>query len=206
VPKFANQICSLVLNHRRAAIGDYLEARKHQSSRDSLIPLFDLDSRLSLWERSLHPAFSYSKRNLYKQLIVEQQPAFIFINALYHQCRLVLHSSMVPQFSGLSTDESISTEIINVSARTALKAAQSISELGSDLIALDWEISRIAPFVGYCTYCSASIHIVFLFSQNEALSALAKKRLVSNLNVLCAMKDYWSNLERLVRYSSPLLA
>jgi hypothetical protein len=35
-------------------------------------------------------------------------------------------------------------------ARVAHKRAQAISELGGDLLALDWEFSRIASFVGYC--------------------------------------------------------
>lgn len=161
--------------------------------------------KLSNWSRSLYPVFAYSKRNLYKQLVIEQQAAYIFVHALYHQCCLVLHSSLVPQFSGLSADNSISVEAINVSARVAHRHAQAISDLGSDLVALDWEFSRIAPFVGYCMYVSASVHIVFLFSHNSALAVLAKTRLVSNLKVLSALKGYWSNLERLVRIppSSP---
>jgi hypothetical protein len=130
--------------------------------------------------------------------VVEQQPNYVLVHALHYQCCLVLHSSLVPQFSGLSLDPSISVELINVSARVALKYAQLISELGSDLIALDWEYSRIPPFVGYCIYGSASIHIVFLFSRNESLSALARTKLISNLKVLKSMKSYWTNLERLV--------
>jgi hypothetical protein len=112
---------------------------------------------------------------------------------------MVLHSSLVPHFSGLSADNRISVEAINVSARVAHKRAQAISELGDHLLALDWEFSRIAPFVGYCMYVSASINIVFLFSRNSALAVLAKSRLVSPLKVLIALKAYWSNLERLVR-------
>ena len=135
---------------------------------------------------------------------MEQQPAYIFVHALHYQCCLVLHSSLVPQFSGLSIDASVSVEVVSVSARVALRNAQAISELGSDLIALDWDLSRIAPFVGYCIYVSASIHIVFLFSRNEALAALARIRLISNLKVLSAMKGSWSNLERLVHMHSPL--
>ena len=96
-------------------------------------------------------------------------------------------------------DNTVSVEAINVSARVAHKHAQAISDLGGDLVALDWEFSLIAPFVGYCMYVSASIHIVFLFSQNSALAVLAKTRLVSNLKVLGVLKGYWSNLERLVR-------
>lgn len=186
-------------NRCRAAVEDYLEARQYKSTREGLADLFDLDARLSAWSAALHPYLTYSKRNLYKQLVVDQEPSYIFVHALHHQCCLVLHSSLVPQFSGLSLDSSISNEVINVSAKVALKHAKAISELGSDLISLDWDFSRVAPFVGYCVYVSASIYIVFLFSQNEGLATLAKSSLVVNLKVLKAMKGYWSNLERMVR-------
>ena len=182
----------------RAAIEDYLERRQRQSTEECLADLFNLDARLSAWTTTLYPSLTYSKRNLYKQLVVDQEPSYIFIHALHHQCFLVLHSSLVPQFSGLSLDSSVSSEVVNVSARVALKHAKAISELGSDLIALDWDFSCVAPFVGYCIYVSASIYIVFLYSQNDGLASLAKSNLVINLKVLKAMKGYWSILERMV--------
>jgi hypothetical protein len=141
---------------------------------------------------------TYSKRNLYEQLVVHHQPVYIFTHALHQQCRLVLHSSLVPQFCGVSLLDSVPVELISVSARVALRSAQSLSELGADLMALDWNFAQVAPFVGYCMYVSASIHIVFLFSQNEALATLARTKLISNVKVLKSMKTYWANLERLV--------
>ncbi|KAG9240843.1 hypothetical protein BJ878DRAFT_523870 [Calycina marina] len=180
-----------------AAIEDYLERRQYKTTKECLADLFDLDARLSAWTAALHTTLTYSKRNLYKQLVVDQEPTYIFVHALHHQCYLVLHSSLVPQFSGLSLDSSVSSEAVNVSARIALKHAKAISELGSDLIALQWDFSRVAPFVGYCMYVSASVYIVFLFSQNEGLASLAKTNLVVNLKVLKAMKGYWSILERM---------
>lgn len=180
-----------------------MEAREFKSTKEGLADLFDLDARLSAWSTALHPSLTYSKRNLYKQLVVDQEPSYIFVHALHHQCCLVLHSSLVPQFSGLSLDSSVSNEAVYVSARVALKHAKAISELASDLIALDWDFSRVPPFVGYCIYVSASIYVVFLFSQNEGLATEAKSNLIVNLKVLQAMKGYWSILERMVGREPP---
>ena len=182
----------------RAAIGDYIAARPKQSSAERLAELFRLDQLLTTWSRSLHPSISYSKRNLYRQLVIEQQPTYVFVHSLHHQCWLALHISMVPQFSGLPVDHNVSPELVTASAMVALKHARAISKLCSDLIALDWDFYRLAPFVGYCIYVSASIHIVFLFLDNERLSRLAQRMLASNLRVLRAVKPYWFNLDRLV--------
>ena len=166
--------------------------------RDFLADLFGLEGELSVWLARLPEPFVYSKRNLYQQLVVKQQPVYIFVHALYHQCRLVLHSSLVPQFSGLHLQDKLPLEAIILSARIAFKSAQGISELGADILALDWDPGQIAPFVGYCMYVSASIHITHLFSRDASLAALARANLISNLKLLWSMKLYWTNLQRLV--------
>ncbi|OAA66929.1 Transcription factor [Niveomyces insectorum RCEF 264] len=180
-----------------AAVGDYVAAQSKQSTSQRLAEFCRLEQLLSTWCKNLHPSVTYSKRNLYKQLVVDQQPTYIFVHALYHQCWLALHISMVPQFSGLPVGPTISPALVTASAMVALKHARAVSRLCTDLIALDWDIHRVAPFVGYCIYVSASIHIVFLFLKNERLANLARMQLASNLRVLRGMKPYWSNLDRL---------
>lgn len=164
--------------------------------------LFEIEGQLSKWSAQLHETLKYSKRNLYEQLVVNQQPVYVFFHVLYHQCRLVLHSSLVPKFSGLRSPETIPTEVTSLSARIALMSAQKISEIGANLLALDWPASQIPSFVGYCMYVSASVHITLLSSRDVALATLAKTNLISSLKVLLAVKEYWTNLERLV--SAPL--
>ena len=173
------------------------------SGREWLTELFELEGRLSIWSSQLPEPLRYSKRNLYEQLVVLQQPVYTFVHALYHQCRLVLHSSLVPKFSGIYLDKAIPQEATAVSARIALKSAQRISELGADLLALDWDPSQIASFVGYCMYVSASIHIAFLCSRDTSLATPARSNLIASIKLLKSMKMYWTNLERLVSYSFP---
>lgn len=162
--------------------------------------LFEIEGQLSKWASQLHETFKYSKRNLYEQLVVHQHTVYIFVHALYHQCRLVLHSSLVPKFGGLRLPETIPSEATSLSARIALTSARKISELGADLLALDWHPSQIPSFVGYCMYVSASIHITLLSSRDVSLSALARGNLISSLKLLASVKMYWTNLERLVSH------
>ena len=176
-----------------------MDSRMRLSTRDWLADLIDLEGQLATWRSRLPASMQYSKRNLYEQLVVSQQPGYVFIHTLYHQCRLVLHSSLIPQFSGLDCHQSVPLEATSVSARIALQSAQAISSIGADLLALDWDPIQAAPFTGYCMYCSASIHIAVLGSKDETLKALARTNLIPNLKILKTMKVYWANLERLVR-------
>jgi len=176
----------------------HIRSIHRSSATEWMARLFEIEGQLSKWLAQLHETFKYSKRTLYEQLVVNQQPVFVFVHALYHQCRLVLHSSLVPKFGGLRLPEAIPSEATSLSARIALISAQKLSEIGTDLLALDWPTSQIPSFVGYCMYVSASIHITLLSSRDPSLSAIARSHLISSLKVLVSVKMYWTNLERLV--------
>ena len=123
---------------------------------------------------------------------------YVFVHALYHQCRLVLHSALVPRFSGLHLHHRLPPEASSLSARIALGSVQALSEIGADLLALDWDPAQIPAFVGYCMYVGASINVTLLGSRDAALAAHARTNLASNLRLLKSLKVFWTNLERLV--------
>lgn len=89
-------------------------------------------------------------------------------------------------------------EAARISAHIALKNAFAISDLGADMMALEWDFAKVAPFVGYCMYVSATIQIALVHSSEETLRSSARKGLISCLTVLKSMKMYWKNLQQLV--------
>jgi hypothetical protein len=182
----------------RAKIRHLLNSRTQSPAREWLTDVYELDSQLLLWRSGLSGQLSYTKRNLYEQPVINHQSLFILLHALYHQCRTVLHSSLVPQFSGLPLPETVPVAFINVSARVALRSAQEISSLGADLLALDWDPTRIPGFVGYCMYVSASIQIAVLGCTDSPLKDCAWTSLVSNMKWLTSMQIYWLHLGKLV--------
>ena len=123
---------------------------------------------------------------------------YIFIHTLYHQCRLVLHTALVPQFCGLHLHENLPSEATGLSARIALKSALKISEMAADLLALDWDPAQIPSFVGYCLYVSGTILITLVHSRDSMLATLAAEHFSPTFKLLKLMKVYWINLERLV--------
>lgn len=98
----------------------------------------------------------------------------------------------------MALQESTPVEAVQISAHIALKNALAISDLAADLIALDWDPTRVAPFVGYCMYVSASIQIGLMHSPKDRMRSGTRKSLTSCLTVLKLIRPYWRNLQRLV--------
>ena len=90
---------------------------------------------------------------------------------------------------------------MRTSARNALKSATAISNIAEDLLALKYDVSRLAPFAGYCMYTAASIQVALLASNNVLVAAAAQKSLSCCLAVLKSLKVHWANLEGLVSTS-----
>ncbi|KAJ8606770.1 hypothetical protein MRB53_040696 [Persea americana] len=168
------------------------------SSKDCIADLFDLDEKLTQWYSNLDSSLIYTKRNLYQMLVVNEQHLYTLTHTMYHLCRLVLHTSLVPQFSGQHTFENMPVEVLSTCAKVGVKSAQAISDMCADLIALEWEPARIVPFFGYCAYVSASTLVVLLHSSDKSMAASARAKLRSNIVILKSMKCYWVSLERLV--------
>lgn len=163
-----------------------------------LADLFSLDAKLSTWAKSLPSSLTYSKSNLHEQLAVMRQPVYTLVHVLYHQCRLVLHASLVPQFNGTALQDSTPAEAVQMSAQVTLKSAHAVSDLAADVLALDWDPASLAPFLGYTMYTAATVHLPFVASRDQRLREKARKHLTASLRLLKSMKPFWRNLEKLV--------
>jgi hypothetical protein len=123
---------------------------------------------------------------------------------MYHQCRLVLHSSLVPRFSGITLETAVPGEAVRLSAHIALNSALAISQIAADLLALEWDAAQMAPFLGYATYVAASVFISLIFANDAKLKKSSRTGLAHSLRLLRQMKPYWSNLDKLVSPSKNL--
>ncbi|KAL1909926.1 hypothetical protein Sste5344_004114 [Sporothrix stenoceras] len=170
--------------------------RRSFPRREAWVNAFSLQTDIANWASQLHPDLTYSKRNLYRQLVVNQQPIYAMLHALHHQCYLVLSASLVPHFSGLVMARDMPREVVQMSAAVALRSARSLSELGAHLLALEWDPAHIAPFVGYCMYVAASVQISVL-PKSSTGSGAAWGNMINCLKLLKLMKLYWAVLDKL---------
>lgn len=165
---------------------------------EAMTQLFILDQQLTERYSDLPASMTYTRGNLNEFCNLQKYPWFVAMHAIYHQSKIVLHSTMVPHFSGIPLQNAVPRAAVRTSARTALEGAKLMSEMAADLNSLNIDAARLPPFTGYCMYVSASILIAFISSKDEALAATARSGLVSVLKVLEPMKMCWKNLDKLV--------
>lgn len=171
---------------------DFVQTKGSRPAQEIVTNLLTLDQALNAWNSRLPPSFYYSKRNLFEYLVVKEQFSYVRAHALFHQCRLVLHSSIVPRFGGRASRGDFSIDVVRSSARSVLESAKQLSVLADNLAALEWEPASLTPFFGWAMYASAAIHLLSP-ARPDALAAAH-----SSLRVLNAMKSFWPHLNVLV--------
>lgn len=171
---------------------DFVQTKGASPAHKMVSDLITLDQELNAWTSSLPSSFHYNKRNLFEYLVVKGQFGYVSAHALFHQCRLVLHASIVPRFGGRVPRDALPIDVVRSSARSVFESAKQLSVIANDLAALEWEPASLSPFFGWAMYASAAIHLLTP-AQPDALSAAN-----SSLRVLKGMKPYWQHLNVLV--------
>lgn len=182
----------------RARIRDHIASRRTSAANEILTNMLNLQQDLNEWLTTLPSSMTYSKKNLFEQIIHKQESLFGTLHAMQHHSRLVLHSSLLPRFGG-SLSSSLPAEAVKMSTEATVRSAQALAELAGDLLAFNCNFQAMPPYLGYCMYVAGSIHVTMVNS--TALGELARRNLSLNLAVLQAMKPFWTILDRLVSVS-----
>lgn len=191
---------------------DYVESRSRITAKQVMLDLFvsdnlldrrlhlthnqDLDQWLSSFISTLSPGLTYSKRNLYEQVVVKRQTLFPVLHSVLLQCRMVLHTSGLPQSGDICNG--VSSQAVNISSTTALQAADAVATIADDMLFLELDPTQFAPVLGHCMYIAANVHIRFVSSKDAALASSARKGMISTLCILKRMKPFYMSLQQLV--------
>jgi hypothetical protein len=133
---------------------------------------------------ALPESLKYSPENLKLHETENMANQFLFLHIAIQQNILFMNRVAVTNQGGHS--DCPKAFVTRAGAKT-YAAANKISELLKDsesyLIA--------APFVGYCSFSSSTVHILGIFSGNPAMEATSKRNLATNVKFLSKMKRYW---------------
>lgn len=134
----------------------------------------------------LPDGLKYSAENLHLHDTEGMANQFVFLHISIQQNILFMNRFAVSSPAGLSQAD-VPTTFVTKAGAKAFAASNRVSELLRDaeshLIA--------APFVGYCAFLSATVHIFGIFSGNTTVEMSAKKNLTTNVKFLQKMKRYW---------------
>ncbi|OAA79265.1 Fungal transcriptional regulatory protein [Akanthomyces lecanii RCEF 1005] len=139
---------------------------------------------------------------------LEAQNLCLFHDAIYHQCQVVLHSLLVPLFSGIPGDRNLDnhrqTQI--KAAETVLSHADRFAELLVPYLHGDEDVSRLPPLLGYGAFV---VSMVFLSTEaarrnqppaegsvnaNKTSDRLRAVKVITRL--LDTLRAYWRALQQ----------
>lgn len=135
---------------------------------------------------SLPDSLTYNSDNLQLHDTENMTNQFLFLHIAIQQNILFLHRVAVAT-PGSSVAQDIPKTFVSQAGAKTFEAANRISDLLRD--AEPYLVA--APFVGYCAFSCATIHVIGIFSGNASVEAASKKNLTVNVKYLSKMKRYW---------------
>ncbi|PWY90968.1 hypothetical protein BO70DRAFT_82279 [Aspergillus heteromorphus CBS 117.55] len=126
------------------------------------------------------------------------------LQALYHQCRALPHLTM---FMFLQQTPPSPAEYKQLCARIATRHLNAFAETVTEFLSLrSANAAAVPPYVAYCAFLTASIHLGYLSLVQPSLSgagaspqtALVKRWALSSLLLLRRLQCYWSSCQEMV--------
>ncbi|KAI9749878.1 MAG: hypothetical protein M4579_006698 [Chaenotheca gracillima] len=145
-----------------------------------------LQSQAKGFVKALPESLQYNSENLHTHSTEKLATQFVFLHIAANQVILFMNRSAISAPAGPFLKDA-PKDFRSKMGRTAIEAANQISLLIHD--ATDYSVS--APFAGYSAYCSSTVHVFGVFSNNPHLKETSKKYLAYNVKYLTKMKKYW---------------
>ncbi|CRK41478.1 hypothetical protein BN1723_005156 [Verticillium longisporum] len=135
---------------------------------------------------TLPDLLKYNQDNIQLHETENMANQFLFLHISIQQNILFLNRVAVA-FPGGSVTQNTPKAFVSAAGAKTFSAANRISEILKD--AEPYVVA--APFVGYCAFSAATIHIIGIFSGTPSVEATSKKHLTTNVKFLTKMKRYW---------------
>ncbi|CAM1502925.1 Fc.00g077010.m01.CDS01 [Cosmosporella sp. VM-42] len=147
-----------------------------------------LMSHAEALQSTLPASLKYTPDNIDVHRTESTASQFLFLHIAIQQNILFLNRAAMPA-SNTHAHQQAPQEFFSESSTRMFAAANRISEFLREAEGSGYVVS--APFAGYCTFCSTTVHILGIGSRNEAMKRTAGSNLATNLKFLQKMRKYW---------------
>ena len=167
--------------------------------RDQTLPPWDpksdfakFDNELYRMHSSLPQLYIYTRHNLSAAIAENRAHSLIFLHitirhSLYFLHRWIFPNKANPQIMTIYKDAPL--DFINASARKCIASANAISLILADVQEMNTLL--LVPFMGFCAFTTATLHVSNAFSPDPEISSTAKRHLATNLKILMVMRKHW---------------
>ena len=179
-------------------------ASSHHDSLNRLPTFLALDRRLEIFLEKLHPDLRYLGLSSLTPLRTDPYRLFSLL-CTYHLCACILHSSIVPVFSGVASDPQISKRFSRMSAKEAIKHSTIVLDMATTFLNICTDVTLLSGITGYALFVSSSIQFKSLSAQGK-LQNHGIGRCNAAILMLQHLKEYSRPLQVIVLYHPMPLA
>jgi hypothetical protein len=138
----------------------------HHDSLNRIPKFLALDRRLEIFLEKLHPDFCYLGLSSLTPLKTDPYRLFS-LHCIYHLCACILHSSIVPVFSGVASDPQIPKRFSRMSAKEAIKHSTIVLDMATTFLNICTDVTRLSGVTGYALFVSSSVQFKSLSAQGK---------------------------------------
>ena len=146
-----------------------------------------LKKQVDDFNKSLPESLKYTPGNLETHAAEKLANQFLYLHISLNGVILFVHKFAIPMTPGARTMNDMPKEFVSEAVHTALEASTQVSILLND--ATGYLVA--APFAGYCSFLSSTVHIWGIFSKFSQFEASSKRYLAYNVKYLSKMKKHW---------------
>lgn len=136
------------------------------------------------------------------------RPMMLLAESLFHQCQIILHSMLVPFFSGAPTGPGVGAEMVKRSAEIVVRHAGLHNKLLAPFLYRSCDVTQLPPLIGYGAFITGIVLLVTGVScQDKTPHATTAERRVESrqlravreiLRLLNVLRRHWNTLGLLV--------
>jgi len=167
--------------------------------RNQTLPPWDPNSDFAKFDNELYSMHSslpqhyiYTRNNLSAAIAENRAHSLIFLHVTIRHSLYFLHRWLFPSKANAqmtSMYKDAPPDFINTSARKCIAAANAISMILADVQEMNTLL--LVPFMGFCAFTTATLHVSNAFSPDPEISSTAKRHLATNLKILMVMRKHW---------------
>jgi hypothetical protein len=151
-----------------------------------------LDNELYGMHSSIPQLYVYTQNNLSAAIAENRAHSLIFLHitirhSLYFLHRSIFPGKSAPQVSSMHKGSPL--DFIKTSGRKCIASANAISLILTHV--QEMNTALLVPFIGFCAYTTAILHVGNAFSPDPEMSRTAKRHLATNLRILSLMREHW---------------
>lgn len=127
-------------------------------------------------------------------------------HCIYHLCQIMLHSTAVPLFSGITSSAEILSVQVTANAQMVVKSTIAAAQIFKLRVQDGRDLRTLSPLSAYAAFVTGSVCVLYSRARShrqipeglDMVPSASSEEMAAICQLLRTLKTYWRPVERLV--------